>query len=148
MNRKLFKRAQSVNSLGQYVMVVVTVDNMKHFTLERKQYAREKINSLFMTLSAHPDYIGCFERGLTMFNDDCFGICCEAKLATSLKNTIERFTRNFNFDLIISSGYFETMNYAECDTKLYGGDLYNLLRYAHKLFGVGKKFFKRVRGKQ
>lgn len=148
MNKKLFKRAQNVNTLGQYVMVTLTVCGIEHFSPERKEFAREKINSLFTSLSNHPDYIGCFDRGLTMFNDSCFGICCEEKFSDGLKNTIFRFIKSFNFDVIIACGRFETCDYSQCDTQLYGGDLYEALRKAHKRGGVGKKFFKVFNGKR
>ena len=148
MNKQLFNRAQNVNTLGQYVMITVTVCGIENFSCERKSYARERINSLFASLSNHPDYVGCFERGLTMFNDTCFGVCCEEKYADSLKSTVERFINNFNFDVIVACGRFETMSYAECDSKLYGGDLYEVLRNAHKRFGVGKRFFKVVKGRK
>jgi hypothetical protein len=146
-HKTLFKRAQNVKTLGHYVMVVVTVDGMRDFSPERKQFARDKMNSLFISLSNHPDYVGCFDKGLTMFNDDCFGICCNEEYADGLKKTIDRFIKSFNFDLIISCGRFETMSYANCDSELYGGDLYEILRKAHKFCGIGKKFFKRVQGK-
>ena len=146
-HKTLFKRAQNVNTLGHFFMVVVTVDGIENFSAERKAFAREKMNNLFTSLSHHPDYVGCFNKGLTMFNDGCFGICCEEQFANGLQKTIERFVKSFNFDLIVSCGRFETMDYSKCDTELYGGDLYDVLRMAHKCGGVGKKFFIHVKGK-
>ena len=145
--KTLFKRAQNVDTLGHFVMYVVTVDGIENFSAEGKAFAREKMNNLFMSLSHHPDYVGCFNKGLTMFNDSCFGICCEEQFADGLKKTIEQFIMSFNFDLIVSCGRFESMDYSKCDTEFYGGDLYNMLRVTHKCCGIGKKFFSRVRGK-
>ena len=147
MNKKLFKRAQNVNTLGKYVLFTVTVCGIENFSSDRKRFAREKINNLFVSLSHHPDYIGCFDKGLTMFNDNCFGISCEEQYVDGLTNTIDRFIKSFNFDVVIASGRFETMDYAECDSKYYGGDLYTTLCNAHKRGGIGKKFYRIVKGK-
>lgn len=145
MSRKLFRRAQSKQS--QYVMFTVTVRDAEKFSEDQKRFAREKINNLFVSLSHHPNYVGCFDKGLTMFNDNCFGICCELAYMKSLQNTIDRFIKGFGFDVIIGCGFFDTMDYAQCDTMLYGGELYTILRNAHKHGGVGRKFYKVVKAK-
>jgi hypothetical protein len=139
--KKNFKRAQVS---GQYVMFTVAAVGVEDMPAERKEFVNHKMKNLFNLLSGHPDYVGCFNQGKTLFDDYTFGITCRAEHATILKRTILRSIQAWSFDCRVAYGRFETMNCFEEDTLYYGGYLYQELLRAHKIFGLGKKFFEYV----
>lgn len=144
--KKLFKRAQDVKTLGRFVLVTIQAEGVDKFSSERKQLVYSKLRNLFQSLSEHPDYVGCFERGFTMFNDYAFGIACSEEHAESLKRTISRFAKGYNFDTILACGRFETMVYSNEDSEYYGRHLYDLLLKAHRFGGIGKRYYARIKG--
>lgn len=143
---RLFKRAQSTNTLGKYVMVTVAVPGVEKFSPERKEVVRKQMLNLYTTLSGHPSYYGSFEGGKKMFDDYAFGLACEEQYAESLKRTVARFVKAFSFDTVMAYGRFETLQYHKEDAEYYGGHLYTLLLVAHKIFGLGKKYYIRNKG--
>ena len=145
-HKTLFKRAQSVETLGKYVMITVQVAGIEKFSPERKEHVRSKMHNLFTSLSGHPNYLGCFERGKTFFDDYAFGLACEEQYAEALKKTLIRFIKSYNFDTIMACGHFETMTWSKEDTEYYGGYLYHELLNAHLRGGIGRNFYSIVQG--